>query len=138
MILPDHLLRLIDPRDRPPGSAGLTAAEATDKNTQRLEREEQRLFCQWLNLHESLGELTYDWSRTDKRTTRRLGAPDFVVYLPKALTLFLEFKAEGAKLTLEQQKQAAILDKLGFVVRVVRSAQEAIELTKSRLVKCPA
>lgn len=131
MILPDRLLKLMDPRDRPPGPAGLTAAAATDKNAQRLEREEQRLFCQWLNSHESSGELSYDWSRTDKKTTRRLGALDFVIYCPEAKTLFIEFKAEGRKMTPEQERQAILLNYLGFAVRVVRTAQEAIALTKA-------
>ena len=123
----------MDPRDRPPGPAGLTASEATDRGAQRLEREEQQLFCQWLNLHESQGELSYDWSRTDKKTTRRLGALDFVIYCPEARALFIEFKATGGKLSPEQERQAILLNYLGFVVRVVRTAQEAIALTKTWL-----
>jgi hypothetical protein len=139
-VLPNNILRLMNPIDRPKGNAGLTADQAMQKGAGRLERDEQRIFYNWLLLHEGRGQLTFGWSRTDKPTTRRLGELDFVVYAAPSLsgarskmgrTLFLEFKLKGSKLRPEQERQVELLTSLGFLVAVPESAAQAILITKN-------
>jgi|SRR6267378_284970 len=135
MIIPDCVLRAMDPRDRPKGNAGLTAASAMQKSTGRLERDEQRIFYNWLLSHERNGELIFDWSRTDKKTTRRLGALDFVIHSKMGRTLFLEFKLKGAYLRPEQERQIELLTALGFITAIPQSAAQAILITRNWLAK---
>ena len=132
MILPERILKRMDPKDRPPGAAGLLAAQAIDKAGTKLEREEQKTFRNWLLLQKSEGRLTFGWSRTDKRTTRELGELDFRVYAPNGLTLHLEFKSARAKPSAEQADEIDTLDRLGHQVYIVATAQEAIEITRQQ------
>ncbi len=97
----------------------------------KLERDEQRVFANWLLRHEAQDELSYDWSRTDKRSTSRIGKLDFVIYGAVGKSLHLEFKQPGGRVTPEQAKEIIRLTKLGHVATIVHSADEAIKLTES-------
>jgi hypothetical protein len=130
MIIPDNILKLMDPKDRPKGAAGQTWAEANTHGIARSEREEQRLFYNWLLPFENNREIIFDWSRTDKPTTRRLGALDFVIYHKMGQTLFLEFKLKGSGLRPEQERQVEILTDLGFMVAIPQNAGQAIAITR--------
>jgi hypothetical protein len=135
MILPDRLLKLINPADRPKGPAGLTAGEAQTKFIKRSEREEQRLFSQWLLSREFERVLTFNWSRTDKKATQRIGWPDFQV-LYQGHTLFLEFKLRDSRFSPEQIQIIERLTEAGFLVAKPESAGEAIETTKKWMASC--
>lgn len=51
----------------------------------------------------------YVHSRMDKRTTTALGVPDFIVAAPNCVTLWIEVKRRGGKLSKEQQITKHIL-----------------------------
>jgi hypothetical protein len=122
--LPEHVLRCLEPKDRRLlGKAGLTAKEATAVAQKRLEREEQRIFARELTRL----ELPFYWHRTDKRTGATLGVPDFIVGVGGA-TLWIEFKALGGTLSLEQTKFLIRLGRQRLALHVCRSAAEAIKL----------
>lgn len=140
MKLTPHFKPLMSPEDQAryfgeKAEEQMTLAQVQTKYAPGSERTEQRTFYNWLLLHEREGELVFDWSRTDRPTTRRLGALDFVIYASGARPLFIEFKSEGAKLRPEQERQVETLRALGFRVEIVHSALSAIELTQKHLAK---
>jgi hypothetical protein len=123
-LLPDHILEKMSDKDRR-AIKQTTAKEAGEKHNLRLEREDQRQFSQWCNLN----GIYHDWSRTDKRTTGRTGKPDFSVH-HKGLTLFIEFKRPGQKLSEEQEAIQEWLTKQHFDYFVCYSDEEAIKGAK--------
>ena len=125
MIFPDHLLKLMDPRDRPPGNAGLTAAEAGQAGDERLERDEQRIFARWCQSH----QLPFVWHSTAHRTKASVGCPDFIVGL-RGVTLWIEFKRPGGKLSADQEDFQIRLAGQKITLHICRSASEAIELCR--------
>lgn len=129
-LLPDRILRRMEPRDRPPGNAGLTAPEATEKANRKLEREEQRLFAAWLNLH----ALPHCWHRTDRATGCLPGVFDFWVGY-ESRSAWIEFKRHpGAFMSLMSPAQKEFAQKLsaqGLEQHLVTSAAEAIAIVKS-------
>lgn len=127
MILPDNFLRRMAPEDRPKGPAGWTASETLEKNSLRLERDEQRLFANWCLLH----ALPYCWHATHKRSSGTTGIFDFWVG-KGGQSAWIEFKiSPRAKLRAEQQ---AFCDKLlaqGLRCHVVTSAEAAIRIVSA-------
>lgn len=71
-------------------------------------------------------------SRMDRRTTRKLGEPDFVIMADQGRTLYVECKSRTGKLSPEQQALHAQARSLGHFVFVVRSFQEFSELITPR------
>jgi hypothetical protein len=127
--LPDSVISKIDKKDRPKGR--ITQAEAETRYSNRLERDEQRLFAQWCGLREARAEFLFDWTRTDKPVTGRVGLPDFRIYLPGGLTVFYEFKSTEGRLTKTQRLVHEILTGLGYVVEIVKTADEAVKSARS-------
>ena len=126
MIITDNILRLMDPRDRPKGNAGVTFEEAEARRLDKLEREEHRAFIGWLERH----EYAYAHNRTDKRATTNLGVPDFLIGC--RIGLALEFKrTRGGRLSTEQQHWRARHEARGGIYRVVCSYQEAVAITEA-------
>lgn len=72
-------------------------------------------------------------SRTDKRTRCAIGAPDFVVFLPRHRFLVLEVKRVGGKPTPEQRNFAAEMAKLGTTVHFVESVREFLLAAESEM-----
>ena len=130
MIIPDPILRLMNPQDRPKGNAGLLREEAITKAVTKTEREEQKDFRNWLRQKKAQGLLTFGCSQAHKATTRELGEPDFAVYARGGKTLFLEFKVSTNKLTPEQESEVELLTSLGHLVAIPRTALEAISITR--------
>jgi hypothetical protein len=120
-LLPDHFLRLMSAKDRR-SIKQTTAAEAQVKYDLRLEREDHRTFSKWC----SLNGIYYLWSRTDKAVTIQVGHPDFSLF-HKGLTLFIEFKRPGQKLSKEQEVARDRLTTQHFDFLVCYSAEEAIK-----------
>jgi hypothetical protein len=129
--LPDRMLNKMSKADRPPDV--LTAAEAGAKHDFKLERQEQRLFANWLLLAEGRGELWYDWSATNKRVTSRVGKPDFLIVPMGRPAFWIEFKATEGRFSKEQIKVINTLMDLGQKVFIARSADEAIKFVRKQL-----
>jgi hypothetical protein len=124
MIITDNILRLMDPRDRPKGNAGLTFGQCEAKRLARLEREEHGRFVNFLERN----QIAYAHSRTDKRTTANLGVADFLI---PCYRLAIEFKRPGGKLSAEQECWRRRHEARGGIYRVVCSYQEAVAITEA-------
>ncbi len=125
-LIPDHILEKMSKQDRQQfGKAGVTSGEAQAKLDLRLERQDQREFSQWLN---SKG-IYYLWSRTDKAITIQVGHPDFTIF-HRGLTLFVEFKLIGKKLSPDQRRVNEMLVREHFDYFLVYNFKEAMNATK--------
>lgn len=93
------------------------------RNQTDLERVQQREFASWL----SLEDYPYCWHRTDKKSTGTLGCPDFIVAVC-GVTLWIEFKRPGYRLSPDQEKFRYRLVKHGNHMHLVYSSDEAIKL----------
>jgi hypothetical protein len=127
--IPDHILRLMAPADRPRGKAGKLMSELLEKREFDLERKEQGRFAGLLNFARERGELLYDWSRTDKRTRNRKGRADFWI-MARGRGLQIEFKAPGGRLSPAQKDEKEKAEASGTIYKIVHSADEAWQLTK--------
>jgi hypothetical protein len=113
-------------------NAGLTTDEATRKYLVRLERNEQKILVAWLSLQEEAGKLTFDWSRTDRKTTNRKGMPDFRIYRD-GRALLGEMKMDGAKLSPDQEQMREKFLRSGTEVQLWSSAEVGIRATRNWL-----
>jgi hypothetical protein len=113
-------------------SARLTSEEATRKYLVRLERNEQKTLVSWLTLQEEAGKLTFDWSRTDRKTTNRKGMPDFRIYRD-GRALLGEMKMDGARLSPDQIEMREKFLRAGTEVQIWSSAEIGIRATRNWL-----
>jgi hypothetical protein len=113
-------------------NAGLTTEEALAKHLRRLERDEQKTLVSWLMLWEEAGKLTFDWSRTDRKTTNRKGMPDFRIYRDGRVLLG-EMKMDGAKLSPDQIEMREKFLRAGTEVQLWSSAEVGIRATRNWL-----
>lgn len=123
-LLPENILKRMSAADRK-AIKQTTAEEAGAKYNLKLEREDHRTFSKWC----SLNQIYYLWSRTDKAVTIQVGHPDFSLFY-RGLTLFIEFKRSGQKLSKEQEIAKDRLTKQHFDFSVCYSAEEAIKVAK--------
>jgi hypothetical protein len=122
--LPEKVLRLMSPEDRRL-IGQQSASEAQCALCASLERRQQKLFASWLQYR----ELYYIQARSDKRSTIRVGHPDFTIFHNHKV-LFIEMKSENGVLSTDQQECGLRLMKQGFVWLVCHNAREAIDQTK--------
>jgi hypothetical protein len=137
-LTPDQLA-LLSPADRRVvavavghPNAALSSEEALAKGLRRLERQEQNTLVAWLTLQEEAGKLTFDWSRTDRKTTNRKGMPDFRLYR-QGRALLGEMKMDGAKLSVDQIEMREKFLRSGTEVQIWSSAEVGIRATKNWL-----
>jgi hypothetical protein len=124
--LPQHMVDKIDPRDRPKGDKRFeTTAETIQKFIRGEELREQRIYLAWLQFR----QLTFDYSRSDRKTTGILGVPDFRVW-HGPYYLLLEFKAKDGRVSEVQEEWHDQARKNGITVYIVHTAAVAIEMTK--------
>lgn len=71
----------------------------------------------------------WDVKRTDKRTTSRVGIPDFVGVFD-GVAFGLEVKRPGNKPTIDQLGELAWMSKAGAKTAIVYSLEEAVEFFK--------
>ena len=90
-----------------------------DREIPPLEREEQRKFALWCRAH-GLGK-SMIWHSTAHRTKNTLGCPDFVLAVA-CVTLYIEFKLPGKKLSPDQEAFALGLEAQGHKLHVVYNA----------------
>jgi hypothetical protein len=86
-----------------------------------VEKDIHNALIAWLNK----AEIPFEYSRTDKRTTGKLGQPDFAIY-DKGRVLFVEVKMLGGKLRPEQDKRIKQLRDAGCQVVVAFSLEECV------------
>jgi hypothetical protein len=128
-LLPNHILeKRMAPADwMALGRAAMTAAEATAKYAQRLERKEQTLFSAWLQLR----GIPFVRCRTDKRSTIKVGYPDLTV-LWDGRAVCIEFKAPCGRLSDEQKAMSADLARAHIPLFLAYSCVEGIETVCGR------
>jgi len=91
----------------------------------RLERDEQRIFANWLLSH----ALPYCWHSTHRRTTATVGVYDFWVG-KDGRSAWFEFKQLPVRLSKEQVQFGNSLLAHGIEHHLVLSADEAIKIVK--------
>jgi hypothetical protein len=91
----------------------------------RLERDEQKIFANWLLLN----NLPYCWHATHRRSTATKGVSDFWVG-KNGKSIWLEFKSLPVRISVEQVKFQELLSKQSILWAVVHSADEAIQIVK--------
>jgi hypothetical protein len=134
MIVTQDIARLMSPEDRAAlGPVAQLNSEAGSTPRHRSEIAEQKIFAAWLKIQQQNGRLWSTWQRTNRPTSGKVGQPDFIIALPGAKSLWLEFKAPGNSLSKEQQSTLALLGALDHRAVVVYAADEAIRLVKLEL-----
>ncbi len=96
-----------------------TSEEAQATFTARSEGELQKQICNLLNLR----GIWYSWSRMDRRTTAKVGTPDFLLVVNR-VPIALEAKHGKGKLSEDQERTHQQMTRDGWKVRVVRSLEE--------------
>ena len=86
-----------------------------------VEKDIHNAFIAWLNK----SEVPFEYSRTDKRTTGKVGQPDFALY-DRGRVLFVECKVMGGKLRPDQVKRKKQLESAGCEVVVAFSVEECV------------
>ena len=118
--------KLIDPRDREQlGLGAPLPQERQSPKRPRLERDEQRVFANWLLLH----ALPHCWHATHRRSTATRGVSDFWVG-KNGKSIWLEFKSFPVRISVEQVAFQELLSKESILWAVVLSADEAIQVVK--------
>lgn len=120
-MIPENILNKMSEADRR-AIGQQTIEEATDGYHDRIEREESKVFTQWLSLH----EIPCLRANPSKKSTIMAGWPDYSIFW-NGDVIFIELKSPGRKLRPEQDKVLKMLATQGFKVRVCYSAKEAIE-----------
>src|SRR6516162_8701645 len=118
--------KLIDPRDL--AQLGLGAPlpqERQSPKRPRLERDEQKIFRNWLLLN----KLPHCWHATHRRSTATRGISDFWVG-KNGKSIWLEFKSFPVRISMEQVAFQELLSKESILWAVVLSADEAIQVVK--------
>ncbi len=132
-VLPDNILRRMDPKDRASlGKAGVTAAEAVEKQLNQTEREVHKDIANYLRQH----DVWFSHSRMDRKTTQALGVPDFVfcyVSVENMVALVptaVEVKVGGRKLTSEQESARMLMLSNGWTYHIVANVTQLMEIVK--------
>ena len=118
-LLPDNIRRLMDPKQRK--ALGLQTNEEIDEGLNAKEElEHQKMLEAWCRQR----DLPIWHSRTDKKTTNKLGTPDFcLVYRNRVLVV--EIKGPRGTLSPAQKDFADRLSRSGTQLHVTRSFQES-------------
>lgn len=121
--LPDNLLRCMSAADRR-ALGQQTAAEAQGKYLAGEEKRLQKDIAQLLNLKGAW----YRTSRMDRRTTGRVGEPDFVgIYRGSGFAIECKVRAP---LTAAQARELEAIQKAGGFAIVARSVADALQLLR--------
>ena len=120
----------MDPKDRPPGTAGMLASEAGDKYAKDRESDMHSRFMGYCGLKGILVE----HEKPTKRSTSVPGWPDFRLFYRERRFLAIEFKVKPNGLTKEQEEIRAMLEAFGFRYVVAYSLAEAIHAAQEYLI----
>lgn len=115
------------------GKAGMTSDEALTKAIARSERDLQGQIANWLNLK----GIWFSQSRMDKKTTTRVGTPDFLLCFTEMVGTVefrrptaLEVKFGTGSLSIEQEQTKRRMEANGWRYHVVRSLVEVTEIVR--------
>jgi hypothetical protein len=127
------LMSLADQEKYRPGlPAPLVKKRKKATKFERLEKEEQAEFARLLENAYERGELIYDWSRTDKRTTNKTGRADFWIGANGRL-LQIEFKGLTGRFSPEQNEMRKHSVAAGVDYHVVSDCVGAFALLRQWL-----
>jgi hypothetical protein len=128
-ILPENILRRMDPKDRAKfGKGGITATEAQETFRRGEEKKLQSLIANYLNLQ----EIYFETDRMDRRTSGAKGRPDFRICY-RGRWIAVECKAQGGHLskeqasTLERIRQCGGIAIVAFGLDAVQQALRSID-----------
>jgi len=120
-VIPDNLLRLMDPKDRASlGKAGRTFEELTVKNRAKNEKAFQEDVFRILRIR---GMRWIHHTRTDKRPTGPVGTPDFL-FAYRDHPCAIECKMENGALTHDQIAMMESMRLDGWKYAVCRTHDE--------------
>lgn len=131
--LPNAFLARMPKADRAAlGKAGVTMEEANTKQAFRREKQLQKRCVALLRLRGILPNV----SRMDRRKTDRVGWPDITFAFPRVGERFgvpcaVECKLPGEHPSIEQTKVMTQLLDNGWLVRVVTSEEQFVEMLKT-------
>lgn len=129
LLLSDNFLRCLTPEQRKQSGLPKLFSEILTERQPKLEiKELHQPFIQWLRLN----EVPFLYSNPRKKTTIRVGWPDFSVF-KNGRTAFVEFKRPGGVISTDQEKVISELSDGGFPVIVSTSLGEAIFLVRAAL-----
>ncbi len=127
--LPNNILKLMAPEQRPKGAVGLTRDEAEQAGEVRHEIKDLHVpFQKWLDFH----KIPYIYHRSDKKSGIRKGWPDFTV-ISRGKVCCVEFKRPGQKLSSDQQGCRAMLEYDETPYMMTSDVNSAIVFTKHYL-----
>jgi hypothetical protein len=134
--LTDHQAGLMSRADQEKYRPGLPAPILKKRKTptkfERLEKEEQAEFARLLQNAYERGELVFDWSRTDRRTTNKTGRADFWI-AANGRFLQIEFKGLTGRFSPEQNEQRKHSQLAGVDYHVVSDTVGAFTLLRQWL-----
>lgn len=131
-VIPDHILRLMAPSDRPHGVAGALKEEIAMSHDIKSERRLQADIANYLNLN----NIAFYNPRSDKKSTVAAGLPDFALAI-KGKPIAFECKTSAGKV---HEHQAMVHEKMranGWQVHIIRSLREAIKVVREEMCKNP-
>lgn len=112
-LIPDHILRLMNRKDRPKGPSGKTNEELMEARAVESEKELQSQVAALLRIR----NIVFDVDRMDKRRGGTVGWPDFTFAIGgKACAI--ELKRKGGKLSLQQERTIGMMMRNGWSVVV--------------------
>lgn len=120
-ILPDNILTKMSPEARKAlGVAGKTAAEC---EAALQDTSERKLQSDMVNLLNQKG-LFFNRSAFHKRSTGKVGFPDYCIWFKGGSSILVEAKTEKGKLSTEQEQvHQEFYEKTGKKVTVIRDLQ---------------
>lgn len=124
MILPDNILRCMDPKDRPKGPAGMTARECIEVAEATSEKQLQNQLYSLLYRRGHRPRM----QRMDRRSNIALGMPD-IAFEFHGQSVLWEVKLPGRNPTAEQEKCHRELEAAPneAIVQVIRSYREGLD-----------
>lgn len=124
--LTDAIRRMLPPEEKKRlGVAALTMSELIDRVSVKTERDLQNQVAAFLRLK----DIPFYTSRMDRRTTNRVGQPDFLCCVPpRGILLGLECKLPGEEPTEDQWREIKAIKAAGGIAWVVHSLAEVKSL----------
>lgn len=120
--LPDHVLRLMDKKDRPKGPCGQLRSEITAAQEVKSEKQLQNQLEDWLRLK----GVVVIRQRMDRKSNTVCGLPD-LCFVFCGIPFALEAKIKGKSATKEQAEMMQRMTLNGWKCAVVHDLKEMIE-----------